>query len=1387
MGSSCSSGQGHKDKDSVSTRSEESPSYQVTTKKQGNNSVPQVSSGVILEASTVAATVQRGMTSSSEVGGGDSTQPPATPSAVTLERKPTKDGMTKVFRGVTSSTISAADSMSLSSPPGTTAQSPREFDKLNSDVQLPVEIQHLPENCQNLILGRTAAVRPTIKTRKIVIYVCAADSQDCCVEKGVLHNVVYPELRSHCRNQGYELHIVDLHWKTGLEKQQDHEFPELCLGELTRQMQVAYIIPVLFLNNSLGTPLLPNTIETQDFEMALKKADNKELLQKWYHLDSHAQPPCYRLQPTGIHIPGLRENSTEEKERALAEWRAEIERTLAVMVNVFPQELRDTYLTTVVEQEVHNTVCMSQELARRCIWLYRLYTHTMPSQESATPGDVELARRLETLHKDLKNLLSEKHILRLPVRWAEGGLNLEIPEHAQYISEVTAHLSKHLRVVIDTIIDEDQAKVVLRSCYGIERRLLQELMQHTTFCQKASQCSVNRDGILQEIKKYITGESKSLLLLHGPRGCGKSTLVARAAQCCHSWIPDSVLIIRFVGLSNESRTVEQLVRILIDQISVVTYGHQYWGTHNVMKYKEYLPQLLAAAGLQHPIIIIIDGIDQVREYGTQNLEWLPLTLPENVKFILSVSEDSSMYVELTKRLGNTNCLIKMPALGKPEAQSILMSSVMQYNHSVDSRVQGCVKSSVQDCTLPLYVKVLAWQTSWWTDAEHDIVPKGNVRDQLIIMLNELESILGKEMIEHALALATVSKNGLTDSETLDLLAQDPVFHSQATYVSWAPACLFWARLNKYLAPFLQWTVSSDISTFQWRDETVFAAIKKRYLGSSAQVQWACQTLISYFKGTWMNDKVGLEGRLIAKPAVVNRCFDQRKFDELPYQVFKLKGSIKEDYLFNHTWLYEKLCCSGVHQVLEDISLENKEDNKDLHLLRKSLEECATALNYDGRQFYSQMYRFLSSKSLEGYSFMSKLKEICSSPPVLSLLPLPLLDSSNEAHESEPHSKTVLEAEGGEFDQSRFDFMTRLGENPDFVVTVSTEKEEISVWNVHKAIPVRTLKGVTHPINLKAINDHRCVVLCRRELRIYDLDTGQFVTRLKGVMNQKMPYYGLHDNEHLVALSRNRMYVNLMNLESGDCVTTFKAGEDRFLNSLLVSGDGRVLVCGDETQKPFPLLVWNLASRKLLYDLRIPHHDFVTSLAAITHEGHYVCCVAKEVDEPSPNFIVVYDLQSGTLFKKWKPGVNTVSLDISSRDGCVLSGLEDARILVWDLVTGNCRWSLCGHTAPVNFLRLDPQGGSFLSADSNCRDRSLRLWNLHKGELLAVYTPDRPVTSCEVTSGGRSVVLALCGQTHITTLQMHGPGFEKPSGGSVYGCLENTGKVFDLQDETGAER
>lgn len=72
-----------------------------------------------------------------------------------------------------------------------------------------------------------------------------------------------------------------------------------------------------------------------------------------------------------------------------------------------------------------------------------------------------------------------------------------------------------------------------------------------------------------------------------------------------------------------------------------------------------------------------------------------------------------------------------------------------------------------------------------------------------------------------------------------------------------------------------------------------------------------------------------------------------------------------------------------------------------------------------------------------------------------------------------------------------------------------------------------------------------------------------------------------------------------------------------------------------------------------------------------------------------------------------------------------------------------------------------------------------------GELLAVYTPEKPVTSCEVTSGGHTVVLALRGQSHITTLHLHGPNVpqlneEQPV--PCYGNPEYTGKIFQMQEE-----
>lgn len=74
---------------------------------------------------------------------------------------------------------------------------------------------------------------------------------------------------------------------------------------------------------------------------------------------------------------------------------------LTVLVAIFSKELRDSYLTTVVEQEINNTVLINHELSRRCIWIQ---TGALPSKilENGTAVDNEMNRRLNNLHSELK-------------------------------------------------------------------------------------------------------------------------------------------------------------------------------------------------------------------------------------------------------------------------------------------------------------------------------------------------------------------------------------------------------------------------------------------------------------------------------------------------------------------------------------------------------------------------------------------------------------------------------------------------------------------------------------------------------------------------------------------------------------------------------------------------------------------------------------------------------------------------------------------------------------------------------------------------------------------------------------------------------------------------
>jgi hypothetical protein len=136
---------------------------------------------------------------------------------------------------------------------------------------------------------------------------------------------------------------------------------------------------------------LPLTIENQDFANAITAADNcgKLLLEKWYVLDEKSQPSCYRLKSINVEKDDVA--SIDEELNSL----------MLNLVEVFTKELRDSYLTTVVEQEINNTVLMSQELAKRCIWIQNTGMQAK-NEENQSQLTVEMNRRLSNIQNDLK-------------------------------------------------------------------------------------------------------------------------------------------------------------------------------------------------------------------------------------------------------------------------------------------------------------------------------------------------------------------------------------------------------------------------------------------------------------------------------------------------------------------------------------------------------------------------------------------------------------------------------------------------------------------------------------------------------------------------------------------------------------------------------------------------------------------------------------------------------------------------------------------------------------------------------------------------------------------------------------------------------------------------
>ena len=66
----------------------------------------------------------------------------------------------------------------------------------------------------------------------------------------------------------------------------------------------------------------------------------------------------------------------------------------------------------------------------------------------------------------------------------------------------------------------------------------------------------------------------------------------------------------------------------------------------------------------------------------------------------------------------------------------------------------------------------------------------------------------------------------------------------------------------------------------------------------------------------------------------------------------------------------------------------------------------------------------------------------------------------------------------------------------------------------------------------------------------------------------------------------------------------------------------------------------------------------------------ICSIYFQEEGEVKNCLIVYDLSSGQLFKKLKAKVNFISVEINEELNLIIGCLENAQLIIYDLVTGS---------------------------------------------------------------------------------------------------------------------
>jgi WD40 repeat protein len=645
------------------------------------------------------------------------------------------------------------------------------------------------------------------ETKSFRVFV-SSTFEDMSAERTALHDGVFPAVAKYCVARGARFEAIDLRWGISEGDSRARRTMRICLDEMRRSRELSPRLYLLvLLGDRYGWRPLPWRLPGADFDSILAAAGSERAaFAAWYDRDDNAVPVEYRLRdsPRGAGAPS-EDELRDMLDRAIAAFLAPGDpRWVAYAGSAVHQEIMEARRHT---PDPRGALCYVR-------------------QPRPAPEEQDIRPTLGSLEQELRGWLGAS------VCSYTAALALDA-----FCREVECALTG---AVDAALADAPQ-----------QQELAGEIAAHAQFAAERMTGFQGRVASRRRLQRYLSDDVDRPFVVLGVAGCGKSALIAQAAEDTRTTNAGSLVVQRFVGATARSSDLHGLLDGLREEISATFDAPPQPAAHDI---ETAIARWLEVLRLRPParqLVVFLDAIDQVENReGVDLMDWLPGRLPPGTKVVASLADPAAADYTTAP---NDRASLRLTGLSWPQARVALHAWLDAARRTLQPAQERAIRTRFERCPLPLFLKLAFEQARGWTSGDRRVRVIRGLEGIVDAALDELEASHGAVLVAHALRYLGVARFGLAEDEMVRLLGQRRDVLSElrrrspeSPRADELPVAV-WARLYADLSPYLARRSGAGVVLLGFYHRVVGERAAHRY-GATLEARRAHGRLAWFFGG-----------------------------------------------------------------------------------------------------------------------------------------------------------------------------------------------------------------------------------------------------------------------------------------------------------------------------------------------------------------------------------------------------------------------------------------------------------------------------------------------------------------------------------------------------------